>query len=86
MKSFFKSILTTIISMISSLAIIIILVFGIIAILSSEEEVIIKENSILKIDLTNTSVVERMSENPFDGLNISGNMANSIELRTVLNT
>ncbi|MBT5273223.1 MAG: signal peptide peptidase SppA, partial [Flavobacteriales bacterium] len=65
MKSFLKNILTTIIGIISSIIVMILLIIGFVAIISSEDEVKVKENSILKIDLANTSVVERSSENPF---------------------
>jgi len=84
MKSFLKNILTTIIGIISSIIVMILLVIGLVAIISSEDEVNLKENSILKIDLANTSVVERSSENPFDGLNLSGDVASTIELKQVL--
>ena len=86
MKSFFKKILTTIISLISAIIVIIIIIAGSIAIINIDEDISIKENSILKIDFTNTSVVERTSENPFDELNLSTDVGNSIELITVLNT
>jgi protease-4 len=62
----------------------ILLIIGFVAIISSEDEVNVKENSILKIDLANTSVVERSSENPFDGLSLSGDVASTIELKQVL--
>ena len=84
MKSFLKNILTTIIGIISSIIVMILLVIGLVAIISSEDEVKVKENSILKIDLANTSVVERSSENPFDGLSLSGDVASTIELKQVL--
>ena len=84
MKSFLKNILTTIIGIISSIIVMILLIIGFVAIISSEDEVKVKENSILKIDLANTSVVERSSENPFDGLNLSGDVASTIELKQVL--
>ena len=84
MKSFLKNILTTIIGIISSIIVMILLIIGFVAIISSEEEVKVKENSILKIDLANTSVVERSSENPFDGLSLSGDVASTIELKQVL--
>ena len=84
MKSFLKNILTTIIGIISSIIVMILLIIGFVAIISSEDEVKVKENSILKIDLTNTSVVERSSENPFDGLSLSGDVASTIELKKVL--
>ena len=84
MKSFLKNILTTIIGIISSIIVMILLIIGFVAIISSEDEVKLKENSILKIDLANTSVVERSSENPFDGLSLSGDVASTIELKKVL--
>ena len=84
MKSFLKNILTTIIGIISSIIVMILLIIGFVAIISSEDEVKVKENSILKIDLANTSVVERSSENPFDGLSLSGDVASTIELKQVL--
>ena len=84
MKSFLKNIFTTIIGIISSIIVMILLIIGFVAIISSEDEVKVKENSILKIDLANTSVVERSSENPFDGLSLSGDVASTIELKQVL--
>ena len=39
---------------------------------------------ILKIDLANTAVVERTSENPFDGFKLSGEVGETIELKQVL--
>jgi protease-4 len=62
----------------------ILLIIGFVAIISAEDEIKVKENSILKIDLSNTSVVERSSENPFDGLSFSGDLASTIELKQVL--
>jgi protease-4 len=84
MKSFLKNILSTIIGLVTSVIIIILLFIGIITIMSTEKEVTIKENSILKINLSNTSVVERSSENPFDGFNISADLEGTIELKQVL--
>tara|TARA_B100001758_G_scaffold247959_1_gene269184 strand:+ start:8856 stop:10610 length:1755 start_codon:yes stop_codon:yes gene_type:complete len=85
MKAFLKNILSTIIGIISTVLIITLLFIGLISIISSDTEVKIKENSILQIDLANTTVVERSSENPFEGFNISGKIAKTIELRTLLN-
>ncbi len=64
----------------------ILLIIGFVAIISSEDEVKLKENSILKIDLANIAVVERTSENPFDGFNLSGDIPNTMQLIDVLNT
>ena len=86
MKTFLKNILTTIIGIISSIIVMILLIIGFVAIISSEDEVKVKENSILKIDLANITVVERTSANPFDGFNLSGDIPNTMELIDVLNT
>ena len=84
MKSFLKNIFSTIIGMFLSIIILLLLCVGIINIVSSEKEIKVKENTILKIDLTNTSVVERASENPLDGLNLSGDIGSKIELKELL--
>ena len=85
MKSFFKNIISTILAIISSIFIIILLFFGIISILNSEKEQIVKPNSILTIDLANTSIVERTAINPFQEINpLSGEMEKTIELKQVL--
>ena len=84
MKIFFKNILSTIIGMVSSIIVIIILSIALITIISSEDEIVVKENSILKIDFSNTTVVERTSVNPFGELNLSGEVGKTIELKEVL--
>jgi len=88
MKSFFKNVLSTIVGMILAVFVIMLLFIGIVSIsissLNSTEEVTVKENSILKINLAELSVVERTSENPFDGLNLSGNIPKTIALKQVL--
>ncbi|MDB9809369.1 signal peptide peptidase SppA, partial [Flavobacteriales bacterium] len=52
--------------------------------LNNDKEFTVKENSILKINLAEISVVERTSENPFEGLNFSGDLPKTIELKQVL--
>ncbi len=84
MISFLKNILSTSIAIILSILILLVLFIGIIATMSSDEKINVKQNSILKIDLTNTSVVERVSENPFEGFNLSGDLEKTIELKQVL--
>jgi len=88
MKSFFKNVLSTIVGMVLAVFVIVLLFIGIVSIsissLNSTEEVTVKENSILKINLAELSVVERTSENPFDGLNLSGNIPKTIALKQVL--
>jgi len=85
MKSFLKNILSTIIGMISVAFFFILFCIGLIAIMSYEKDITIKENSILRIDLANTTVVERSSENPFEAINLSGEIGETIELKEVLN-
>lgn len=83
MKSFIKNIISTIIAITAVFFFIIILFVVLVFTMSSEKEVTIKNNSILKIDLANTSVVERTSESPFE-FDFSGNVKETIELKTVL--
>lgn len=84
MISFLKNILSTSVAIILSMLILLVLFIGIIATMSSDKKINVKQNSILKIDLTNTSVVERVSENPFEGFNLSGDLEKTIELKQVL--
>ena len=70
--------------MVSAVIVIVLLSIGIIAIISSEDEIVVKTNSILKIDFSNTTVVERASANPFGKLNLSGEVGKTIELKEVL--
>ncbi len=84
MKSFFKNILATIISIVISVVLLLALFISLIVVKSPKEEVSIKENSILNINLSTISVVERTEENPFKDLNFSGENQQSIELKQVL--
>ena len=88
MKSFFKNVLSTIVGMVLAVFVIVLLFIGIVSIsissLNNYKEVIVKENSILKINLTELSVVERTSENPFEGLSFSGDLPKTIALKQVL--
>jgi protease IV len=88
MKSFLKNVLSTIVGMVLAVIVIILLFIGIISLslssISNDAKVDVKENSILNINLSETSVVERTSENPFDGLNLSGDIAKTISLKQVL--
>ena len=74
--------------MILSVIVIILLFIGIISLnlssINNKNEVDVKENSVLNINLSETSVVERTSENPFNGLNFSGDIAKTISLKQVL--
>ena len=88
MKSFLKNVLSTIVGMVLAVFVIVLLFIGIVSVsmssLNNDKEVIVKENSILKINLAELSVVERTSENPFEGLNFSGDLPKTIELKQVL--
>ncbi len=88
MKSFFKNVLSTIVGMVLAVIVIILLFIGIISLslssINNKNETDVKETSILNINLSETLVVERTSENPFDGLNFSGDIAKTISLKQVL--
>ena len=84
MKRFLKNILSTIIGMVSAVIVIVLLTIVAITIMSSEDEIVVKENSILTIDLSNTTVVERAPLNPFGEINLSGEVGKTIELKEVL--
>ena len=84
MKKFLKNILSTIIGIISSIIVLSIILIGFVAFLSPDKQVKVKENSILKIDLSSTAVVERRATNPFDALNMSGKLKQSLEIKEIL--
>ena len=88
MKSFLKNVLSTIVGMVLAVFVIVLLFIGIVSFsmssLNNDKEVTVKENSILKINLAELSVVERTSENPFEGLNFSGDLPKTIALKQVL--
>ncbi|MFT7628486.1 MAG: protease-4 [Ulvibacter sp.] len=88
MKSFLKNVLSTIVGMVLAVFVIVLLFIGIVSVsmssLNNDKEVTVKENSILKINLAELSVVERTSENPFEGLNFSGDLPKTIAIKQVL--
>ena len=88
MKSFFKNVLSTIVGMVLAVFVIVLLFIGIVSVsissLNNDKEVTVKEKSILKINLTELTVVERNSENPFEGMNFSGDLPKTIALKQVL--
>ena len=71
MKKFIKNIFSTLIGILLSFFVIVLLFIGIISLVSNLDNKTqkVKENTILKIDLSN-EVVERSSSNPFDGVNL----------------
>ena len=84
MKGFIKSILSTIIGLVSGFFLLIFLLVGLISVMSSDNEITIDENSILKIDLGKISVVERRSNNPLSTLNLTGDISETIEIKQIL--
>ena len=71
MKKFIKNIFSTLIGILLSFFVIILVFIGIISLISNFDNKTqnIKENTILKIDLSK-EVVERSSSNPFEGVNL----------------
>ncbi len=84
MKSFLKNILSTIIGIVSSILLLLIIMLVIFSIASTDNEVKIKKNSILKIDLSNNTIVERSPTNPLEAFNFTGEMLDNLELMEVL--
>ena len=85
MFSFLKNIISTTIALILTIVILI----SIIALFSSntfnnKKSITTKPNSILVINFSETKVVERKSENPFENLNPSGNVQKTMELKKIL--
>ena len=84
MKAFFKGILINILGTIVSSIIFILILIGIIILIIPDNDVVVEENSVLKINLSEINVVERSSNNPFDELNLTGGEYESIELKEIL--
>ena len=87
MKKFIKNIFSTLIGILLSFFVIILVFIGIISLISNLDKKTqkIKENTILKIDLSN-EVVERSSSNPFEGVNLMNpEPKKQIGLNTILN-
>ena len=67
-----------------SFIVLIILITGGLSLFDKKGVVEVKEDSVLKIDFTKFQIVERISENPFSALDISGSVAQSISLKQIL--
>src|SRR6476620_6879232 len=76
--NFFKTFLASCLGTLVTLIVLIILMFGILIGLSGEEEVLVRENSVLHLDL-DAQITEQQIENPFEGLPI-GNSTPTIGL------
>lgn len=88
MKSFFKNVLSSLVGMVLAVIVITLLFIGIISLsissVNNNDKVIVKKNSILEINLSDISVVERIAENPLGNLNLSGDIPKTISLKQVL--
>ena len=84
MKAFFKGVLINILGTIVSSIIFILILIGIINLIIPDNDVVVEENSVLKINLSDINVVERSSNNPFAELNLTGGKSESIELKEIL--
>ena len=84
MKAFFKGVLINILGTIVSSIIFILILIGIINLIIPDNDVVVEENSVLKINLSDINVVERSSNNPFAELNLTVGKSESIELKEIL--
>jgi len=73
--NFFKSFLASCLGTLVTLIVLIVLIIGILIGISSEEEVIVKDNSVLQLNL-DAQITEQQIENPFEGLPIGNQIAN----------
>ena len=85
MRSILKNIFSTIIGMFTSLILIALLLLGLIAFFNSKDEIKVKKNSILEINLSEVKVVERVSSNPIQDLVLNRDFKKSIALLDILN-
>lgn len=85
--NFFKTFLASCLGTLVTIIVILVLMIGFIIGLSGEEEIIVKENSVLQLNL-DAQITEQQVENPFEGLPI-GNQVSNIGLlqlkQTILN-
>ncbi len=73
--NFFKSFLASCLGTLVTLIVLIVLIIGILIGISSEEEVIVKDNSVLQLNL-DAQITEQQIENPFEGVPIGNQIAN----------
>ena len=85
MISFLKNIISTTLALILTIIILIsVIVFFSNSTLNDKKTSAIKENSILVINFSETKIVERKSENPFENLSPSSSDQKSMELKMFL--
>lgn len=73
--NFFKTFLASCLGTLVTLIVIVVLMFGMLIGLSSEEEVLVKDKSVLHLDL-DAQITEQQLENPFEGLPIGNTIPN----------
>lgn len=77
--NFFKSFLASCLGTLVSLIVLIILVIGVFSGIAAEDKVIVKDNSVLQLNL-DAHITEQQIENPFEGLPIPGNTVANVGL------
>jgi protease IV len=80
--SFFKSFFAALLALVVFTVIAFFLFLGILAGLTSEKEVVVKENSVLHLNL-DARINEQQTDDPFEGLPLPGNRVNHIGLLQV---
>src|SRR5689334_19840040 len=73
--NFFKTFLASCLGTLVTLGVLIILMIGILVGIGSEEEVLVRDNSVLQLNL-DAQITEQQLENPFEGLPIGNQIPN----------
>src|SRR5690349_9317055 len=76
--NFFKTFLASCLGTLATLIILIVLMIGVLVGIGSEEEIVVRDNSVLQLNL-DAQITEQQIENPFEGLPI-GNSVPTIGL------
>lgn len=77
--NFFKTFLASCLGTLVTLFVLLVLIIGIFSGLAAEEEVMVKDNSVLQLNL-DAQITEQQVDNPFEGLPIGGNSIPNIGL------
>ena len=73
--NFFKTFLASCLGTLITLIVLLVLMFGILIGISGEEEITVKDNSVLQLNL-DAQITEQQIENPFEGLPIGNTVPN----------
>lgn len=73
--NFFKTFLASCLGTLVTLVVLLVLMIGILAGLGGDEEVVVKDNSVLQLNL-DAQITEQQIENPFEGLPIGNQIPN----------